>query len=427
MKIVIIGNSAASTPAIEAIRKYDNRSTITQLSDEIHPLYSRCLISYFIAGKIDKDKLLYRTSDFHKKMKVELHSGIYAEEVDTKQQQIKCRGGKQFEYDKLLIATGSSAKLPSTISSNINGIFELRTLDNAIAIKNIIPQAKNAVILGGGLIGMRAADALYKCGLKVTVVVQSKHVLSQMIDFEAAQIIQKRIQANNIEILTQTDISEVISKKNNLTAVRTNTGKLLECEILIVAKGVKANTQLIENSGIEKRRGIVTNQYMQTNMANVFAAGDVAETYDITSEKFATNALWTCAVQQGFIAGQNIAGRQKIYNGSMGQNSLNFFDVSLISMGLTSPKENSKYKILSASRPSQNIYKKLVIQNKQLKGIILLGKIDNAGILLDLIQRKTDISGFEDELINDNFNFGKIIKFMGKEAVERYSMQRQWQ
>jgi len=95
MKIVIIGNSAASTAAIEAIRKYDNRSTIKQLTDEIHPLYSRCLTSYFIAGKIDQDKLLYRTSDFHKKMKVELHSGMYAEEVDTKRQQIKCRGGKQ--------------------------------------------------------------------------------------------------------------------------------------------------------------------------------------------------------------------------------------------------------------------------------------------------------------------------------------------
>jgi len=423
MNIVIIGNSAASTAAIEAIRKQDNRSTITQLSNEIHPLYSRCLTSYFIAGKIDKDKLLYRASDFHKKMKVELYSGIVAEEVDTKRQQLKCRGGKQFEYDKLLIATGSSPKMPLNIPSGTDGIFELRTLDNAIAIKNKIPQAKNVVVLGGGLIGMRAADALSKCGLKVTVIVQSKHVLSQMIDYGAAQIIQKRILENNIEILTQTDISEVICKKNNLVAVKTNAGKLLECEILVVAKGVSANMQLIENSNIEKRRGIVTNQYMQTNIANVFAAGDVAETYDIASAEYVTNALWTCAVQQGSIAGQNIADQQQKYNGSIGQNSLNFFDVSLISMGITSPKDDSKYKIMSDSRPSRNIYKKLVIQNNLLKGIILLGKIDSAGILLDLIQRRTDISGFEDELLNDNFNFGKIIKYLGREAVERYCLK----
>ena len=423
MKIVIIGNSAAGTAAIEAIRKYDIQSTIIQLSDEIHPLYSRCLTSYFIAGKIDKDKLLYRTADFHKEMKVELHSGMYAEEVDTKRQQIKCLGGKQFEYDKLLIATGSSAKMPANILSGIDGIFELRTLDNAIAIKNKIPQARKAVVLGGGLIGMRAADALSKCGLNVTVIVQSKHVLSQMIDFEASQIIQKRILGNNIEILIQTDISEVINKKNNLVAVKTNTGKLLECEILVVAKGVNANMQLIENSNIEKRRGILTNQYMQTNIANVFAAGDVAETYDITSEEYTTNSLWTCAVQQGSVAGLNIVDKKKIYIGSMSQNSLNFFDVSLISMGITSPKDESKYKILSDSRPHRNIYKKLVIQNNQLKGIILLGKIDSAGILLDLIQRKTDISGFENELLDDNFDFGKVIKYIGKEAFERYSMQ----
>ena len=425
MKIVIIGNSAASTAAIEAIRKHDNRSTITQISDEIHPLYSRCLTSYFIAGKIDKDKLLFRTADFHKKMKVELHSGMHAEEVDTKRQQIKCSGGKQFEYDKLLIATGSSAKMPSHILSSIDGIFELRTLDNAIALKNKIPQAKKAVVLGGGLIGMKAADALSKCGLNVTVIVQSKHVLSQMIDLGAAQIIQKRILNNNIDILTQTDISEVISKNNNLVAVKTNTGKLLECEILIVAKGVSANMQLLENSDIEKRWGILTNQYMQTNIANVFAAGDVAETYDITSEEYTTNALWTCAVQQGSIAGLNIIDLQKIYNGSMGLNSLNFFDISLISMGITSPKDESKFKILADSMPSRNIFKKLVIQNNQLKGIILLGKIDSAGILLDLIQRKTNISAFENELLDDNFDFGKIIKYIGKEAVERYSMQEQ--
>jgi NAD(P)H-nitrite reductase large subunit len=423
MKIVIVGNSAAGTAAIEAIRKYDTRSSIIQLSDEIHPLYSRCLVSYYLAGKIDKDKLLYRTSDYHKKMHVELHSGVIAEEVDAKRQQIKCRDGEQFEYDKLLIATGSSAKIPLNIPSDINGVFRLRTLDDALAIKNKIPQSKHAVVLGGGLIGMRAADALSKCGLHVTVIVQSEHILSQMVDSGAAEIIQKRILENHIEILTETDISEVISKNNDLVGVKTKTGKLLECEILIVAKGVSANMQLIENSGIEKRFGIITNHSMQTNNVTIFAAGDVAETYDITTEEYTTNALWTCAVQQGSVAGQNIVGQQKIYHGSMGQNALNFFDVSLISMGLTSPKDESKYKIMVDSRPSLNIYKKLVIQNNCLKGIILLGKIDSAGILLDLVQRKTDISGFKDELLDDHFNFGKIIKYLGKEALEKYSMR----
>jgi nitrite reductase (NADH) large subunit len=425
MEIIIVGNSAAGTAAIEAIRKYDNRSAIIQISDEIHPLYSRCLVSYYIAGKIDRDKLLYRTSDFQKKMNVELHSGMVAEDVDVKRQQVRCSSGKQFEYDKLLIATGSSAKIPSNIPPDLDGVFRLRTLDDAIAIKNKIPQTKHAVVLGGGLIGMRAADALSACGVHVTVIVQSKHILSQMIDSQAAQIVQKRIFEKKIDILTETDIAEVISKKNDLAAVKTNTGKLLECEILIVAKGVRPNMQLIENSGIEKRCGIITNQYMQTNIATVFAAGDVAETCDITSDEYTTNALWTCAIQQGSIAGQNIADQQKIYHGSMGQNALNFFDISLISMGITAPKEESEYIILTDSRPSRNMYKKLVIKNHCLKGIILLGRIDTAGILLDLIQRKTDISGFEEELLDDNFNFGKIIKYLGKEALERYSMQRQ--
>jgi nitrite reductase (NADH) large subunit len=420
MKILIIGNSAASTAAIEAIRKYDKKSSIVQFSDETYPLYSRCLASYHISGKVNDRTILYRHAGFHKEMNVDLHAGIRVAEVDPKNQQIMCENRETYDYEKLLISTGSSPKIPDNIKKDIKGIFQLRTIENALAIKSYLSNVKNAVIVGGGLIGMRIAEALSICGLKVTVIIRSNRVLSQMIDLQAARIIRKALEANNIEVLTQTDITEIVSKNKRIAAVKTDQGQIINCELLVVAKGVSANTGLIASTDIKKQWGIITDENMRTNYKNVFAAGDVAETYDIVTEQHTVNALWTCAVQQGFITGYNIAGRPKAYNGSLGMNSLNFFKTSLISYGINSPKDESEYKILVDMKPDQNIYKKIVIKDNRIKGIILVGKIGNAGLLLSLLQNQSDISSFKDELLSDFFNYGTLLKYMGRSELKKY-------
>jgi NAD(P)H-nitrite reductase large subunit len=420
MKIIIIGNSAASTAAIEAIRKYDDNSIIEQFSDETYPLYSRCLISYHISGKVDDKRILYRRPDFHKEMRVDLHTGIRVEEVEPVNQKIICEDSKVYNFDKLLISTGSSPKIPDNIEKGITGIFQLRTIENAFNIKKYLSSVKSAVILGGGLVGMRIAEALSMCGLKVTVIIRSNRVLSQMIDLQAAQIIQKTLEKNNIEVMTQTDITEIISGNKRITAVKTDQGLRINCELLVVAKGVVTNTGLIENTGIKKRRGIITDENMRTNIKNIYAAGDVAETYDIVTEEHTVNALWTCAVQQGHVAGYSITGKPKAYNGSLGMNSLSFFGTSLISYGINSPADESEYKIIAAEQPDQGIYKKIVIRDNRIKGIILAGNIGNAGLLLSLLQNQVDVSSFESELLSDYFSYGTVLKCIGRAELENY-------
>ena len=160
---------------------------------------------------------------------------------------------------------------------------------------------------------------------------------------------------------------------------------------------------------------------MQTSDESVFAAGDVAEAYDIAIETHSVNALWTCAVQQGRIAGLNMIDKNAAYNGAVGMNSLNVCNVSLMSFGITSPKEGSSFRTLVLNRPGRNIYKKIVIdKDNHVKGIILVGKTNNAGVLLSLIQRKVDVSVFEDELLSDRFNFGTLLKHGGDSELERY-------
>ena len=424
MNILIIGNSAAGTAAIESIRKHDRQSSIIQLSDEAQPLYSRCLLSYYLAGSIDKEKLLYREEGFHKEMGVELHTGpgFRVVELNAAQRRVVCDNGRTFNYDRILIAAGASAKLPDGMP-NDKGIFVLRNLADVEAIKENIrdADAKRVVVFGGGLIGVKAAVALNMCGLRTTMVVSSKQVLSQVLDYDAGQIIAGQLRENNIEILQPAGITEIISRDNRLKGVKTDRGKVLDCDLLIVAKGVTPNIQLAQAAGVAVRRGIVTDSTMQTDHENIFAAGDVAEAFDIAIEDYTVNALWTCAVQQGRIAGLNMIGKKTDYNGAIGMNSLNVCDVSIISFGVTSPKEESKYKTLVLNQPERNVYKKIVIDSKShIKGIILLGKIDNAGVLLSLIQRKVDVSAFEEELLSDRFNYGTLLKYGGEKELGRY-------
>lgn len=420
MNILIIGNSAAGTAAIEAIRKHDWQSSIVQLSDERHPLYSRCLLSYYLSDAISRQGLQYRDEDFHKSMRVQLHAGKRAVQLDTNLQQVTCDDRSVYPFDRLLIATGSSAKLPPNIPRGIDGVCVLRTVDDVEAIKRRVKQAKCAVVLGGGLIGMKAACALSECGLETKVLVRSNRVLSQMIDEEASQIITAKLLKDKIEVLTGTDVLEIQSVNNRLAGVVIDQGERIPCDLLIVAKGVEPNTELIADTDIKKRWGIETNQFMQTNQGNIFAAGDVAETFDITTEEYTVNALWTCAVQQGHFAGLNMIGRIEAYDGAVGMNSLNVAGISLISYGITHPKD--RYQTLVLERRESSVYKKIILDDHRIKGIMLLGMIENAGVLLSLMQRRMDVSSFENELLSDQFNYAKLIGRGGRSFIEKYQM-----
>jgi NAD(P)H-nitrite reductase large subunit len=423
MRIVVVGNSAAGTAAIEAIRQHDAQSSIVQLSDESFPLYSRCLLPYYMAGTISEEMLHYREENFHETRDVKLRagSGFRAVNLDIGKQQVHCAGGTATDFDRLLICTGSSAKLPANLPKGIEGIHVLRNFADAEKIREQSRNVRSAVVLGAGLIGIKAATALNAGGIRTTVVARSNRVLSQMIDGEASRIVAQKLRDEKITVLLGMDISEVQSVGNKLVGVKTDAGLLIECQLLIAAKGVSPNTAWIDSTAIEKRWGIKTDQHLRTNQENIFAAGDAAEAYDIALDDHTVNALWTCAVEQGRIAGLNIVGKTTAYNGAIGMNSLNVCDVPLISFGITAPVDESRFRIRSLSRPEKRQYKKIVIGSDQrIKGIILVGKIENAGVLLSLIRRRIDVSPFEDELLSDRFNFGTLLKYRGEEEMSGY-------
>ncbi|MBU3958804.1 MAG: FAD-dependent oxidoreductase, partial [Candidatus Omnitrophica bacterium] len=302
---IIIGNSAAGIAAVEAIRKRDKESKIVVISDEDYPAYCRCLISYYLAQDIKEEKILYRPESFYKENNIELLLNKKVSKVDPRKNRVIFEDKNQLGYDYLLIATGASSKFPQDIPGiKKRGVFGLRTMKDINDIQGLLPITKTACVLGGGLVGLKAAYALRKRGVQIKVVVKSKQVLSQMLDFEAACLLQQRLEENGIEIILGQDVKEIIGE-GEIKAVKLDSGKVYGCSLIMVGKGVAPNTDLIKETQIKINEGIIASALLQTNISNIYTAGDVCESFDLVLGRLCVNALWPVAVEQGRIAGAN--------------------------------------------------------------------------------------------------------------------------
>ena len=285
----------------------------------------------------------------------------------------------------------------------------MRTIKDAKEIDGLLPVTKVVTILGGGLIGLKAAYALKKRNVDVKVVIKSGQVLSQMLDCEAATLVQKRLEENGIEIVLGQDVKEIIGE-GDIKAVKLDSGKTLASSLIIVGKGVQPNIDLVKESEIKFNTGIMVNQFLQTNIPNIYASGDVAESFDLITGKPVIHALWPIAVQQGKIAGANMAGSQIIYEGSLGVNSLEFFGLPTVSLGRFK-KENSETSLeeLKRSDAKLKVYKKLILKDNFLLGALLVGDIRASGVFLRLIKEKINVSTIKDKLLEENFGFPDLL------------------
>jgi len=410
---VIIGNSAAGIAAVEAIRQKDKESKVIVISEEEYSAYCRCLISYFLAGEVKEEKIFYRPENFYKDNNVELHLNKKVARVDPKKNRVICEDKTGFDYDSLLIATGASPKFPeNTKGIKKTGVYGFRTIKDAQTISGQVPVVKAACVLGGGLVGLKAAYALKKRGVDVKVIIRSAQVLSQMLDKEAAAVVQKVLEENGIELYFGQDVAEIIGD-GELRAVKLDSGKVFGCSLVIVGKGVAPNIGLIKDTQIKFNQGIIAAAKLETNIPNIYAAGDVCESFDLTMARHAVNALWPVAVRQGKIAGTNMTGESVNYEGSLGMNAIEFFGLPVISLGVYRLKDaDASVEELKSFQPKDNLYKKFLIRDNVLIGALLVGNIKNSGVFLRLMREKINISNLKDKLLSDNFGYPDIMNLV---------------
>ncbi|MFV9567425.1 NAD(P)/FAD-dependent oxidoreductase [Thermoanaerobacter mathranii] len=403
MRIVIIGNSAAMVGAVEAIRKYDTSSEIVVISDEPYHVYSRPLISYYLGNLVSEDKMIYREKDFYHKNKVKTLFGIKAISIDERKKEVYLENGDSITFDKLLIATGGKPIIPPVEGLNKKNVHTFIKMDDAKKLKEVAKPGSKAVIVGGGLIGFKAAEGLHHLGVDVTIVELADRILSTILDVEGASLVSQSLQNDGIKIITGTTVDKIIGEEY-VKGVLLKNGQELEADNLIIAIGVVPNVDVVKNTSISINRGILVDNTMKTSAEDVYAAGDVAEGYDMLVESNRVVPIWPNAYMQGEIAGFNMIGINKTFKGIFPMNSIGYKNTNVITAGVTNPQQE-EFEIISKIDHNRRSYKKFVVKENRLVGFILINDIDRAGLFTGFIKNETDITPFKKYLLNDDFGF----------------------
>jgi len=408
---VIIGGSAAGMSAAEAIREIDSQGIITVLSEEPDMPYFRPMIPFVISGKKHPDDLAVIGQGPYKGVRVDVRLNSRVEKIDTSGQTVTVKDGTAVPYDKLLIATGSRPYIPPEIEgTDADGVFALRTLSDAKAAEKRAGEANHAVMLGGGLLNLKAAFALLERKLDVTLVVYSPEILSQLMEPEDAGLIRDALNKAGLNVMTGCSATRILSDIGGVKGVVLDNGQELSCQMVCIGKGARPNVDFLEGSDIKVDQGAVVDRYAAANIDNVFAAGDVAVTFDpITGERIVTG-LWTNAVEMGRCAGYNMAGRPTEYTGTFGiLNATQVADEPFVSMGIvhTAGTDNEVHVV---SKPGA--YRKLVFSpdGKRLVGAIFIGDITNAGLYRYVIRERMPVDKIKTFIINQTLHYGHFIK-----------------
>lgn len=404
MKYVIIGNSAAAIGAVEGIRQVDRRGRITVISDEHYHTYSRPLISYWLAGKVSAEKMIYRDLDFYEVNNVTPILGVKAEKINFKGKKVRLSNGNDVPYDRLLIATGGKPVFPQVSGLKKQGVYSFLKFDDVKEIEKAVAAGrKNAVIIGAGLIGLKAAEALVKLGVDVTVIELSNRILPAILDEEAGAMVQDHLEKCGMKFELNNTVTEV-EGSTAVTGVVLQSGARLSCDLLVVAIGVLPNTDLVRETDVQVNRGIVVNEKMETSVRGVYAAGDVSEGFDIVYGANRVLPLLPNAYQQGEVAGRNMAGAETVFAGGLAMNAIGFDDLPMLTAGIIKP-DSEDYEVLVAADPQARTYRKLVLRDGCIVGYICLGRVDRAGILTGMIKEKVEVSAFKDRLLRSGFGY----------------------
>jgi len=417
MRYVLVGGSAAAVSALEAIRSVDKSAQIDLFSDEKAPLFSRVLLPYYVAEELSKPLLNFRAADFFEVNNVNAHIGVRIQQINSDAKTVTADDGNTYEYDKLLLATGGNAIIPKIPGVDKEGISPLKTMQDAERIYNF--KGERAVVIGAGSIGVESCISLMRRGVRVTLIEQLGHVLPTVFDDEAAGIIRDVIEKMGIEVITGERAIE-FTGNGRVQSVVTSTGEI-ECDNVILSVGVRPAVELAEQAGIEigMMGGIATDECMLTSCEDIYAAGDVCETFDIARNQTFVNAIWPMAVEQGRIAGLNMAGQDKQYSGSVRMNSIgNFIGIPAMSMGVTRTEECSyvdeECHFQEIKKRTKSTYKKIILKNGCIVGAIFIGvgQTQRCGIISIPLRRQINVSDYIQALMSNNLSFMDVLPLL---------------
>lgn len=397
---LIIGNGVAGNAAAESIRHVDLQGDILIFSKEKYFFYYTPGLPDFLCGDKQIKDITIHDEKWYERNKIDLHLEEEIVEIDLPKKKAYSPKGIGYAYDKLLLACGSYSFLPSIPGASSPGVFTLRNLGDGERIRQAARGAREAVIIGGGLLGLEAGNALRKMGIKVTVVEFFSRLLPRQLDIVGAQLLYEKMQEMGFQFHLGAK-TEAIEPSSAGLWVLLASGEKLFAQLVLISAGVRPDVSLGKKLNLALNKGIKVDERLNTSYPEVYAAGDIAE------YKEQVYGIWPAAMEQGKIAGLNMAGQTTFYRGTIPTNTLKVAGIDLVSAGEINAAENME--VLIYKDEQAKIYRKFFIKDNTLSGAILLGNIKGAKEIQKAIAQKRNIGPLKDKLNDLNFNFAALL------------------
>ena len=399
MEYVIVGGSVAAASGLAAIRRNRPQAEVRVVADEPIPFYYRPLIPYLLDGSRTADEILFTEQPMAGNGTELIHDRCVR--IDPEKQVVGLQSGKELAYGRLLLAAGGTPimLLHDLAGADSRGVFTLRSLDDAIRIREYLPDCRTAAIIGGGLVGIKAAEALARVGLAVTVIEQRTQILPLRADPVAATAIAARLKERNITVLTEETVTEIMTGEGRADGVRLASGDTAPADLVILAVGVRPNIDFLAESGIEVERGVPVDNRMRTSVPNIYAAGDLVRFTDQATGEEAVSGLWTNAVHTGRVAGCSMSGgRSEMPPLLSVMNSTEIAGLPLVSAGQLDALEG-QYTVIAEGEGGN--YRKLLFDDDRLIGLLFLGKVDRAGVYVNMIRNRIPLGERREAVIRE--------------------------
>lgn len=405
---VIIGNSAAALAAIRGIRQAGDAGEVTLIGAEPCYAYSPVLTTYYIEGSIRREQMFLTGGTFYRRMNVRPLLGRKALQIDPENHYVRLGDRSRVRYDDLLLACGASARGLENVDPDAREfVTSLRTLSDADRIVKAVAGAKEIVFVGAGLVSLQTIRAVLGRGIRITLLVGSHQILSQQLDGRAAGLIQRRLEKAGVSILFGRRV-EGVRRHGDRAQVVTGHGERLAADLVFVGKGVRPNVDLAKEAGIRVRTGVVVDARMRTNLQDIYAAGDVAEGQNGITGTSEVIATWFNAGAQGEIAGRNMAGRPASRRGQFRENVTTILGLAAVSMGISRAADEPCKELLYVNEEAGE-YRRFLLQDSRIVGALLLGRIEDAGVIRHCIAQGKDISSWEHRLAAAPLHYGRIL------------------
>ncbi|WP_448190021.1 NADH-dependent phenylglyoxylate dehydrogenase subunit epsilon [Azospirillum sp. sgz301742] len=409
-RYLVVGASHAGLEAVTAIRHWDAEGSLTMLSREAHQPYSPTILPYVVSGRSKPERVALKDAAWFAERNVDLRCGEEVVSIDTANSVARTASGAELQYERLLLATGAAPAVPPVEGLADVTFHVLRTLDDALALRDAGAGVKTAVVLGAGLVGLHAAEVLAKAGKRVVVVERQPHALPGYLDAPAAEIVEQAFRDRGIFLMFGRTVASVQGKDGNPAAITLDDGEMLPAELLLIGTGVRPVTGFLTGSGLAVEQGILVDDTMRTSAANVWAAGDVAQARAFFGEGRIVNGILPDAVEQGRIAGMAMAGDPglKPYVGGLPINTFPFFGRHAVSVGI-SGEGDPAVETHTRLDAKAGLYSRMSLKGGRLIGVCTVGMPIDAGVMWQLISRRVDLAPVKEAFVAAPLDTGRTL------------------